>query len=115
MSCGGLVTQPRRKIRQRQKRRVNLLHQFPILFRFRLHALPLRVILEGLPVRCRRFPARMLQNVKERAAFHRIVQCTLQAAEVTTNLLLLPSIFDSLQQLGASAFRSKANPNGQNR
>jgi hypothetical protein len=62
------------KIGQRQEGRINFLHQFAILFGLGFHGLPFQIVLEGFPVRGRRLAARMLQNLKERAAFHGLVQ-----------------------------------------
>ena len=62
------------KIGRRQEGRINFLHQFALLFGLGSHRLPFRIILEGFPVRGRRLAARMLQNVKEGAAFHGLIQ-----------------------------------------
>ena len=62
------------KIGRRQEGRINVLHQLAIFFGLGFHGLPFRIVLEGFPVRGRRLAARMLQNVKERAAFHGLVQ-----------------------------------------
>src|SRR5215472_2204449 len=62
------------KIGQRRVGRIDVLHQFTVFFRPGFHALPLRVVLKSLPVRGRRLAARMLQNIKESAAFRGLIQ-----------------------------------------
>src|SRR5215472_7573048 len=72
----GLISDPwrPRKIGQRQEGRIDLLYQFAILFGLGFHGLPFRIVLEGLPVCGCRLAARMLENVKEGAAFHGLVE-----------------------------------------
>jgi hypothetical protein len=67
------LTQLRRKIRHRHKRRIERIHQFSVHLRFIPHALPLWIILKRLPIRLGRFPARMLQNINQRIAFRRLI------------------------------------------
>src|SRR5215472_1416908 len=74
--AGRLLSDPWRpgKICQRQEGGINFLHEWAILFGLGFHGLPFRIVLEGFPVRGCRFAARVLQNVKERAASHGLVQ-----------------------------------------
>src|SRR5436305_199836 len=65
--------QARREIRQDEKRRVNLLEKFSVRLRFLLHALPLRVVLKGFPIRRCGFAAGMLKDVDQSIALFRFI------------------------------------------
>jgi hypothetical protein len=67
------LSQARREIRQDEKRRVNLLEKFSVRLRFLLHALPLRVVLKGFPIRRCGFAAGMLKDVDQSIALLRFI------------------------------------------
>jgi hypothetical protein len=64
----------RREVRQSHISRIHFIHQLSIRFGLFLHAFPLRIILERLPIGCSRFPAGMLKNVNESIALLRFIQ-----------------------------------------
>src|SRR6266478_3964027 len=63
-----LLAQRRGEVSQDEKGGVNLFGQFAVQFRFFFDTLPLRVVLEGFPVRGCLFTARMLEDVDQGVA-----------------------------------------------
>jgi hypothetical protein len=67
------LAQRRRKISEGKECRVNFFYELPVRFGFVVDALPLRVILEGLPVVGRGFAAGMTKNVDQGVVFLRLI------------------------------------------